>query len=204
MARRPIYRSRISPRKQRDLPVPRARRWQWLAAMLGLGALAFIYWFTIDDSSDRPSVASPVPSPSIAKSEPVEPKSPATTQPASPTVEPAPEEPRFTFYTLLPEKEVTIPEGEVRARKRAESLGRVRQEDYFIQVGSFHSPEDAGRIQAVLSQLGVQARLEETEIGKVMWYRVRIGPFTSMREVESIRARLRKHRIDSIVQTSKR
>ncbi len=166
-----------------------------------LGAFGyFLDWLASDDSSDRPPVASQPPQ--IAKPEQVELKSPAKSRP--PATEPTPKEPRFTFYTLLPEKEVTLPEGEVRARKRAESLGQIKPNDYFIQVGSFHSPEDAGRIQAELSRFGVQARLEKTEIGKVIWYRVRIGPFKTLREVESVRARLRKHRVDSVVQTSKR
>ncbi len=200
MERRPTYRSRRIPaRGQRNWLVRRGRRipprWQWLAAVLGLGAFgSCLYWLASDDSSDRPPVASPAPQ--IAKS------SPAKSMP--PAAEPAPKEPRFTFYTLLPEKEVTLPEREVRARKRAESLGQIKPNDYFIQVGSFYSPEDAGRIQAELSRLGVHAGLEKIEIGKVIWYRVRIGPFKTLSEVESIRARLRKHRIDSVVQTSKR
>lgn len=134
----------------------------------------------------------------------MEAKAPAQTKPKSPVSELPAKEPRFTFYTLLPEKELIIPEGEVRARKRAEILGRSKPEDYFIQVGSFHSPEDAKRLQAELGRLGIKARLEQTEIGKVLWYRVRVGPFKTLREVETIRARLRANRIDSVVQTVKR
>lgn len=207
MERRSTYRNRRLPTRNRPLPTirrgRRPRKWQWLAAVLVLGAFGyFLYWLTGDDVSDAPAA----PPQQSEKLEP-KPKSPAKPKsgPATSAAQPKPkEEPRFTFYTLLPEKEITIPEGEIRARKRAEILGRTKPEDYFIQVGSFHSPEDARRIQTELGRLGVKARLEQTEIGKVLWYRVRIGPFKTLREVEAIRARLRGHRIDSIVQTVKR
>nr|BAL56141.1 hypothetical conserved protein [uncultured Gammaproteobacteria bacterium] len=154
-------------------------------------------WLAREDPS-RPSAPPPQPA------EPAKPQSPAQPPPKPAAAKPASKEPRFTFYTLLPEKEITLPEGEVRARKRAESLSRTKPNDYFIQVGSFHSLGEAEAIQAKLSRLGVKARLEQTEIGKVLWYRVRIGPFATLREVEAIRDRLRQHRIDSIVQTVKR
>ncbi len=202
MGRQPIYRSRIPARGQRNLVrrTRRTARWQWLVAAVALGAFGyFLYWLASDNFAAQPPVANPAPT----KTESVE-KSPTAIKPVPPAVKPTPKEPRFTFYTLLPEKEVTIPEGEVRARKRAEILGQTKPNDYFIQVGSFHSPDDAELIKAKLSRLGVQARLEKTEIGKVLWYRVRIGPFKTLREVEAVRARLRGYRIDSIVQTVKR
>lgn len=206
MGRQPIYRSRIPARSQKSLAVRRVRRtarwrWQWLVAAVALGAFGyFLYWLASDNFAAQPPVANPAPT----KTESVELKSPTTIKPVPPAVKPTPKEPRFTFYTLLPEKEVTIPEGEVRARKRAEILGQTKPNDYFIQVGSFHSLNDAELIKAKLSRLGVQARLEKTEIGKVLWYRVRIGPFKTLREVEAVRAKLRGYRIDSIVQTVKR
>lgn len=192
--RQPMYRSRIPARGQRNF------RWQWLAAAVALGAFGYFLYRLASEGFSAQLVANPAPTQAGS----VEPKSSAEIKPVPPAVKPTPKEPRFTFYTLLPEKEVTVPEGEVRARKRAEITRQSKPEDYFVQVGSFHSPEEARRIQAELNRLNVKASLEQVEIGKVLWYRVRIGPFKTLREVEAVRARLRGDRIDSIVQTVKR
>ncbi len=113
-------------------------------------------------------------------------------------------EPRFTFYTLLPEKEVIVPEGEVKVRKRQERLGQEHRGQYFIQAGSFRTHGDADRLKARLALLGVEARIQRAKVKGAIWHRVRMGPYASMNEVEMIRTRLRKHRIDSVVQTAKR
>ncbi len=171
------------------------------AVVLGGGGY-LLYWLTTHGVFDQLYEEVDHPSAPIEQPQPVEPKRPARSKPLA--VKPVPPEPRFSFYTLLPEKEITLPEGEVRARKRAESLGRVQPTDYFIQVGSFYSLDEANLVQAKLSRLGIKARLEKAEIGKVLWYRVRVGPFASLREADAIRAKLRQQQIDSVVQTVKR
>jgi cell division protein FtsN len=172
-----------------------------MVVLVGIGLSAYFLYLRLGDPGASPGVAPQKPA-EEGKTEALPPKGQVKAGPAPEAQKP--KGPRFTFYTLLPEKELTLPEGEVRARKRSESLGRTKvNEYYFLQVGSFHSADDAEAIRTKLARLGVQAKLEKAEIGKVLWYRVRIGPFASLREVEAIRARLRQHRIDSVVQTSK-
>ncbi|XSG85396.1 MAG: SPOR domain-containing protein [Methylohalobius sp. ZOD2] len=217
MARRPAPRNRRSaaasrrPRRVAERKPPRHLRgehrpapgWQWVLGIVLLGAFAyFLYYLATDVPSDTAPPRQQVESAST-EAETASKQKPAKPPPKA-KPKPKPEEPRFTFYTMLPEKEVVIPEGEVRARKRAESLGTAKPDNYLIQAGSFRSYEDADRLKAQLALLGVESRIEKAEIGGAVWHRVRMGPFQSIREVQSIRARLREHRIDSVVQTAKR
>ena len=179
MARRPPPRRRTAPRR----PPPRQRRAPWWLWAVVLGVVGGFGYFLYVLSRQAP-VAEPPPKP---KAPPGEAKGP-----------------RFTFYTLLPKKEVIVPEGEVRIRKREERLGRAAKGRYFIQAGSFRSFRDADRLKARLALLGVESRVETAKIRGTTWYRVRLGPFSTMTEVERIRARLRDHRIDSVVQTARR
>ncbi len=191
MARRKPASPRRSPPRGRARGKRRsgAPVWLWVAAAVVLAGFGyFLYWLSTGS-----------------------PETPAKARPAAPSAEPKAEavtvkkrEPRFTFYTLLPEKEVVVPEGEIRTIRREEHLGRARRGEYFVQAGSFRRMSDADRLKARLALLGVESRIERAEVKGAVWYRVRLGPFTSMTEVERVRARLRKHRIDSVVHTVKR
>ena len=101
-------------------------------------------------------------------------------------------EQRYDFFTLLPEKEVVIPDYEIKTRKREERSGKVRNAHYMMQAGSFRNNKDADRLKAKLALMGVESKIELAKIGDVNWYRVKIGPFLSMSAVETVRQRLRK------------
>jgi len=178
-------RARRAPRQLRR-PAP---WWQWVLGLVVISGFAyFLYWL----STDTPSSPVAKPRPPVAAKSPSE------------KAQKPKEEPRFTFYTILPEKEVIVPEAEVKVRKRQERLGQRLRGRYFIQAGSFHTHGDADRLKARLALLGVEARIEKAKVKGILWHRVRMGPFSSMNEVESIRSRLRKHHIDSVVQTASR
>jgi len=190
--RKPASPRRVPPRgrtggKRRN----GAPLWLWVVAALALGGFGyFLYWLSTG-LPEPPGRARP-PTDEVAAT--AEPKAGAAKK----------REPRFTFYTLLPEKEVVVPEGEVRTLRREEHLGRAPRGEYFIQAGSFRRMADADRLKARLALLGVESRIERAEVKGAVWYRVRLGPFASMTEVERVRSRLRKHRIDSVVHIVKR
>jgi cell division protein FtsN len=108
-------------------------------------------------------------------------------------------EPRYDFFTLLPEKEVIIPDYEIKTRKREEKVGKVGNTHYMMQAGSFRNNKDADRLKAKLALIGVESKIELARIGDVNWYRVKLGPFLSMSAVETVRQRLRKNFIDAVV-----
>lgn len=114
-----------------------------------------------------------------------------------------PVEPRFTFYKILPEKEVIIPESEIKALKRDEGLGSsAKPEPYQIQVGSYNSQAEAERIKAKLSQLKVKSKIENVKIENTQWFRVKIGPFDKLADADKVRDYLKTNQMPTVVQRS--
>lgn len=113
-------------------------------------------------------------------------------------------EPRFTFYKILPEKEVIVSESEIRNLARDEKAGKGEPSaSYLIQAGSFAKKEEAEKMKAHLAEAKVKARMEAVIIENTTWYRVKIGPYKSLTEAEQMRAYLRKNKIDSVLQQTK-
>jgi cell division protein FtsN len=132
-----------------------------------------------------------------------------TAQPPEPTEQPkavekkvekpAPVEPKFDFYTLLPEAEVVIPEYEIKTRLREELVGKVKTTQYTLQAGSFKDFKDADHLKAELALMGLASKIEKAKVGDVVWSRVKLGPYTQLDSVETVKARLRKNGIDVVV-----
>jgi len=118
------------------------------------------------------------------------PAEPATDRPATKAEKPKQEsrEPKFNFYTILPELEVLIPEEEIRPpEKDADTTVRNRTggkgKQFILQAGSFRNRPDAERLKAVIALLGMQAGIKQVSIDGVNWYRVRIGPVANSRDL---------------------
>jgi cell division protein FtsN len=109
-------------------------------------------------------------------------------------------EPRFTFYKILPEKEVIIPESEIKTMKREESLGKKPEAAYLLQAGSFTSQQEAEKLKARLAEIKVKAKLEMIKLENTAWYRVKVGPYATLADADKVRQYLRANKIDSIVQ----
>ena len=110
---------------------------------------------------------------------------------------------RFTFYKILPEKEVIIPESDIRDLKRDERLGNVNKpEQYQIQVGSYNVLPEAEKVKARLAQLKVKSKVESMKIEGIEWHRVKIGPFDKVSEADRVRDYLKQNQISSVVQKS--
>lgn len=113
-------------------------------------------------------------------------------------------EPRFTFYKILPEKEVIVSESEIRHLAREEKSGKGEgSRGYLIQAGSFRTQEEAEKMKAQLAAAKVKARMEKVVIDNATWYRVKIGPYKSLMDAEKTRAYLRKNKVDSVLQQTK-
>lgn len=125
----------------------------------------------------------------------------ADRQPASAAIDAADdveEEDRFSFYEMLPNFEVVIPEMESSARvdTRAEPITEPGQ--YVLQAGSFKNFPDADRMQATLAMLGLESRLQKVTIDNNAWHRVRLGPYTDLDRLNSDRELLRRNQIEVI------
>jgi len=113
--------------------------------------------------------------------------------------EPGPILPQFDFYTILPEKEVIVPDHEINTRAREERVGQAKTASYILQAGSFRDFKDADSLRAKLALMGIESKVEKAKVGNVVWNRVKMGPYTQMASVSAIRSRLRENGIDAVV-----
>ena len=113
-------------------------------------------------------------------------KQKATSAKKAPSVEKK-TEPRFNFYTILPEMEVFIPDFELNFSDEEESSDEHDLEEsgksYTLQAGSFKNIGDAERLKASLALLGLEASLQSVTVNKQQWHRVRTGPYGSTKDL---------------------
>jgi cell division protein FtsN len=111
-----------------------------------------------------------------------------------------PEKPKFDFYKILPGQEEPVTEKELRERARAAAKGQQDpvKDVYFIQAGSFQNPADADNQKARLAILGFESNVEPTNLpDKGTWYRVRLGPFSKVDEINRVRQALAQNGINA-------
>jgi len=116
-----------------------------------------------------------------------------------PEVKQGPQPPQFDFYTILPEKEVIVPEYEIKTRTREEHVGKAKEAHYILQVGSFKTITEAETLKTKLASMGMESTIQKQKIGIISWYRVKMGPYTQMPSINTIRGRLRQNGIDVII-----
>jgi|SRR5688572_18293772 cell division protein FtsN len=109
------------------------------------------------------------------------------------------EKPKFDFYKILPGQEEPVSEKELRERMRsARSQQEIPKDVYFIQAGSFQNPADADNQKARLAILGFESSVEPANLpDKGTWYRVRMGPYNKLDEINRIRQALAQNNIDA-------
>jgi cell division protein FtsN len=112
------------------------------------------------------------------------------------------EKPKFDFYRILPGAEEPVTEKEIRERLRQKGSPASQQEAskdvYFIQAGSFQNPSDADNQKARLAILGFESSVEPAHLpDKGTWYRVRMGPYAKLEEINKVRQALAQSGIDA-------
>jgi len=122
----------------------------------------------------------------------------ATTAPA-----PTTDKPKFDFYRILPGSEVPVTDRELREKMRQARATPPGQQEapkdvYFIQAGSFQNPADADNQKARLAILGFESSVEPATLpDKGTWYRVRMGPYRKVEEINKVRQLLAQNNIDA-------
>ena len=127
----------------------------------------------------------------------------------------------FDFYSVLPEKEVVIPDAELTAKAKAEqqraqqpaatptdtangtssstpataatSAGR-----YMLQVTATSDPKAAEEFKARLALLGFSAKVYTSNSDGKQLNRVRLGPYASASETEAAKKALAENNINAI------
>ena len=106
------------------------------------------------------------------------------------------EKPKFDFYKILPGSEEPVSDKELKAA--AKSAGEPSKDVFLLQAGSFQNPADADNRKAQLAILGLEAAVEPVTLPeKGTWYRVRLGPYTKIDELNKVRSTLAQNGIDA-------
>ncbi len=182
--------------------------WLWAVVGLALGLIIAGYFFLGDYWKNRNS-DQPMPNP-------------AAEAPKTQSDEPVAQEPiekpkpKYDFYTLLPEKEVVIPDAELQAQAEAEARknaapvnpatpdlvtateepAKVVESRFLIQAGAFKNQEEAENLKATIALTGEVARIESAEINGTTVYRVRLGPYNTASSLSAAKQALSSHGIE--------
>lgn len=111
-------------------------------------------------------------------------------------------QPRFNFYTILPELEVLIPDSEIRPPEKTPGTtpsGKpAAAKQYVLQAGSFRSRSDADRLKAQLALMGLEASIQSVTVNREDWHRVRVGPYKNTGDLYRNLNLLHRHDIDAM------
>jgi cell division protein FtsN len=186
MAKKRSKRRRTASTKQ-DYP-----GWLWMIFGLAIGLSVALAIYVRDREPAPPAAAARKPASLESaiddNSERARAEEPATEQ----------KESRFTFYDMLPNFEVVIPEQEPDVTPDVEPRAVVRPGLYILQAGSFTRFEDADRRRAELALQGIESTIQRVTIDDRTYHRVRIGPTDDLEELNILRSRLRAAQIDAI------
>ena len=81
---------------------------------------------------------------------------------------------------------------------KAPADGKASKDIFLLQAGAFQNPSDADNLKAKLALLGVEASVEPTNLAeKGTWYRVRIGPYTKIDDLNRTRSTLAQNGIEA-------
>ena len=136
--------------------------------------------------------------PAAGKDTPADPAKPPTVA-GMPQGASKADKPKFDFYKILPGSEEPVTEKELNdAGKPAKGQAEATKGVYFIQAGSFQNPADADNQKAKIAILGLESSVEPSVLpDKGTWYRVRLGPYTTLEELNRVRRTLSQSAIDA-------
>jgi cell division protein FtsN len=106
--------------------------------------------------------------------------------------------PRFDFYRILPGQEEPVTEKQLREADQQAAKAGAPKDTYLLQAGAFQNPADADNLKAKLALLGLEASVEPADLAeKGIWYRVRLGPYTRVDEINRIRQQLAQNGVNA-------
>jgi cell division protein FtsN len=185
----------------------------FIGLILGVAVAAGVVWYM--NKSPLPFVdkfqnpqKNEAPAANAQPAQPQQPKQPVAL-PGKPG-DPVPEK-RFQFYDILPGKADAVPDkpaaGEPKkdeAKKDEPKKEEPKKDEskesktpLFLQAGSFSTAQDADNQKAKLAFMGFEAVVQQVMIEDKTFYRVRVGPYTRIDELNKVRAELAKSGIEA-------
>jgi cell division protein FtsN len=182
----------------------------FIGLVIGVIAAAGVVWYiyrTPPPFSNKGQNPPPKPPPAAAAQAPGEAAAPMAL-PGKPG-DPIPQngdKPRFDFYKILPGNTDSIPDPKPADQKPAVDASKAKvekdvalKEAVYLQTGSFQNASDADGQKARLAMMGIEASIQQVMLQDKVWYRVRLGPFRKMDEVNEMRSGLAKQGIEANV-----
>lgn len=183
---KPKRRPSARRRDHRQEPPGRELRLYGAGVLTGVFLSFVVYVATLSGAADPESSGKPSDA--------------AVAQPDAPVPEP-----RFDFYTLLPEQTIDVEvENPVERAAQSDAAPTASGTRYLLQAGSFRQREDADRRRAELLLLGLDPVIEQTSAGSGRWHRVYLGPFESRAAMNRARALTAAENIDTLPLKRKR
>ncbi len=168
--------------------------------VVGVGLAAGLAWFILKSPSPFVNKEQPV----VAEKPLAEAAKPArapVAKPAEPSAASAPTasgvgeaKPRFEFYKVLTDKPDATPPVKAADKPAVPAVKEI----YYLQAASFSNPDDAEKLKAKLTLLGMEVTvLTATIPDKGVWYRVRVGPYKGAAEMNNARGTLKQNGVDA-------
>lgn len=110
-----------------------------------------------------------------------------------------PQAPHFDFYTILPKKELVVPDYEAKTRVREEQVGKHKKTNYILQAGSYPDLQGADELKAKLALMGIESKIQKAKVESTILYRVKIGPYSQIGSVNEIMSRLKKNGMKPVI-----
>jgi len=191
-------RRRRPPRPNYDTPAGCPPRWVWLLAGILIGIfISFLFYLRevaprVEEFTAATKDATQAQTATGTNTKATSEKTVAPT-PAASTARPA-----FEFYDTLPKTEVKVPV-EVPGKSATDDLLVTKPGKYILQVGSFREKSQADGLKAHLMTLGITAQVEPMTTSAESWYRVQVGPFINLDDLNQTRAVLSENEIPTIL-----
>jgi cell division protein FtsN len=161
-----------------------------IGLVLGLGIALAVAWYI--NKMPNPFATRTPPT----QLEPVKPAPPATGKTGDKPVRATEEKPRFDFYKILPGAEEPPVESQAKGARKPSTA--AAGETFFLQAGAFQNARDADTLRARLALLGIEARVQTATLpDKGVWHRVRVGPYTSVAELDRTRDTLKQNGVET-------
>ena len=104
--------------------------------------------------------------------------------------------PRFDFYKILPGSEEPVTDQQFKDAQQKPSA--QAKESFFLQAGAFQNAPDADNLKARLALMGMGATVQTITLAdKGVWHRVRVGPYTTVDDLNRARDTLKQSGIDT-------
>lgn len=187
-------------RTERQPPATCPPGWVWFLSgmLIGMFVSFLIYLQEVVPNHPQSSQVAPVPTVVAANPTPAPQPHKEEKQIEPPkAAKPVDANNKFEFYDKLPnpdEDEKEPPPAQTLSDKTGTLVLPA-----VLQVGAFRDEQAALGLKTHLSTLGVRAYVEQSMNGSEMWYRVRVGPISSVGQYNQLVTQLSEHNITANV-----